>query len=244
MVERSRWALSFLLVLTTLAGRVSLLVFIVFLFSGSLYFVQFAFTERATLAWDALLSVTFFVQHSGMVRRGFRSSLSNIIPPLYYGVFYTIVSGIVLTTLMVLWQSSRISLYELQGLSRWLVRGLFFLAMAGSVWVVYTLQSSELFGLASIKAQLSGRQVRSPEFIVRGPYLWVRHPLYFFVILMIWSYPDLTLDRLLFNILWTMWICVGTLFEERDLLADFGEVYRDYQGRVPRLIPWKVRSGP
>jgi methanethiol S-methyltransferase len=235
-VTGSRWILSSILITTTLAGRVSLLVFVAFLFNGSLNLVQFEFTERATLAWDAFLSVTFFVQHSGMIRRSFRSRFSKIIPTLYYGIFYTIISGIVLALVMVFWQPSRISLYELQNLSLWLARGLFFLAMAGSVWVMYTLQSSELFGIASIKAKLSGKQVKAPEFIVRGPYLRVRHPLYFFVIVMIWSCPDLTVDRLLFNVLWTMWIYLGTFLEERDLLADFGEAYREYQSRVPRLI--------
>jgi len=239
-IDGSRSILSFILIITTLAGRVSLIVFVVFLFGGSLNLVQFEFTERAMLAWNALLSVTFFVQHSGMIRRSFRSRFSEIVPTLYYGTLYTVVSGIVLTIVMVFWQSSRISIYELQNLSLWLVRGLFFLAMAGSVWVVYTLQSSELFGVASIKAQLSGKPVRPPEFIVRGPYLWVRHPLYFFVIVMIWSCPDLTVDRLVFNVLWTIWVYLGTFLEERDLLADFGEAYREYQSRVPRLIPWKI----
>ena len=156
-----------------------------------------------------------------------------MIPTLYYGIFYTIVSGIVLTIVMVFWQSSRISLYELQNLSLWLVRGLFFLAMAGSVWVVYTLQSSELFGVASIKAQLSGKPVRPPEFIVRGPYLWVRHPLYFFVIMMIWSCPDLTVDRLVFNVLWTIWIYLENSLEERDLLADFGNPTVNIRAECP-----------
>ena len=36
---------------------------------------------------------------------------------------------------------------------------------------------------------------------------------------MIWSYPDLTLDRLLLNLLFSVWVIVGTLFEEGDLLA-------------------------
>ena len=239
-IAGSRWVLSYILIMTTLAGRVSLIIFVVFLFNGSLNLVQFEFTERATLAWDALLSITFFVQHSWMIRRSFRSRLSKTVPTLYYGILYTTISGIVLTIVMVFWQTSRTSLYELQNLSLWLVRGVFFLAVAGSVWVVYTLQSSELFGVASIKAELSGKQVKAPEFIVRGPYLWVRHPLYFFVIVMIWSCPDLTVDRLLFNVLWTMWIYLGTFLEERDLLADFGEAYRQYQSGVPRLIPWKI----
>ncbi len=238
--DGSKWILAFVSILTALAGRLSLLLFVVFLFSGSLNLIQFGFTERATLAWDAMLSIIFFVQHSGMVRRELRSSLSRMIPTHYYGVLYTIVSSIMLTMVMVLWQSSRISLYQLQDISLWFVRGLFFLAIAGSFWVMYHLQSSELFGLASIKAQLSGRQPKAPEFIVRGPYLWVRHPLYFFVIVMIWSCPNLTPDRLLFNVLWTIWIYIGTVFEERDLMADFGEAYREYQSKVPRLISWKI----
>jgi protein-S-isoprenylcysteine O-methyltransferase Ste14 len=75
---------------------------------------------------------------------------------------------------------------------------------------------------------------------VRGPYRWVRHPLYLLVLIMIWSCPDLTLDRLLFNILWTVWIYIGALLEERDLVADFGDAYRHYQQKVPMLIPFRI----
>ena len=67
----------------------------------------------------------------------------------------------------------------------------------------------------------------------------LRHPLYFFVLLLIWSCPDLTVDRLLFNVLWTAWIFVGTCLEERDLVAEFGDAYRRYQESVPMLIPWR-----
>jgi hypothetical protein len=36
---------------------------------------------------------------------------------------------------------------------------------------------------------------------------------------MIWSSPDISADRLLFNLLWTVWIFVGTLLEEMDLIT-------------------------
>ena len=73
----------------------------------------------------------------------------------------------------------------------------------------------------------------------REPRGWVRHPLYLFLILMFWSYPDLTADRLLFNVLWTVWMIIGTVLEERDLVASFGDAYRDYQAEVPMLIPYR-----
>jgi protein-S-isoprenylcysteine O-methyltransferase Ste14 len=57
------------------------------------------------------------------------------------------------------------------------------------------------------------------------------------MLLLIWSTPRLSTDQLLFNVLWTAWIVVGTKLEERDLLVDFGQTYRRYQLCVPMLLP-------
>jgi protein-S-isoprenylcysteine O-methyltransferase Ste14 len=46
------------------------------------------------------------------------------------------------------------------------------------------------------------------------------------------------MDRLLFNLLWTIWIVIGSYFEEKDLIAEFGDAYREYQKRVPMLVPF------
>jgi len=73
--------------------------------------------------------------------------------------------------------------------------------------------------------------------VARGPYRYVRHPLYLFMLLLIWSTPRFSTDQLLFNVLWTAWVIVGTKLEERDLLVDFGQTYRQYQASVPMLIP-------
>jgi protein-S-isoprenylcysteine O-methyltransferase Ste14 len=35
----------------------------------------------------------------------------------------------------------------------------------------------------------------------------------------------------------SLYLYVGSLFEERRLLAEFGQAYEDYQRRVPRLMP-------
>jgi len=78
-------------------------------------------------------------------------------------------------------------------------------------------------------------------FTVRGPYRWVRHPLYLFCLLMIWAYPHMTMDRVLFNVLFTVWIVVGTVLEERDLVVAFGDSYREYQRKVPMLLPRSLR---
>jgi hypothetical protein len=58
--------------------------------------------------------------------------------------------------------------------------------------------------------------------------------------MLIWTSPDVTAERLLFNVLWTAWVIIGTLLEERDLVAEFGGEFREYQRRVPMLVPWRL----
>jgi len=49
---------------------------------------------------------------------------------------------------------------------------------------------------------------------------------------------------LLFSVLFTAWIIVGTVLEERDLVADYGEVYQYYQRAVPMLVPYRRPIDP
>lgn len=63
------------------------------------------------------------------------------------------------------------------------------------------------------------------------------------MLVLIWSTPNLTADRLLFNLLWSIWIVFGARLEEKDLVAEFGESYRYYQETVPMLLPWRGPVG-
>jgi methanethiol S-methyltransferase len=232
-----------ILVLASLSGAASLLLCGVFLLVGPLHLVAMGWSEPTALAWDAALSLAFFVQHSVMLRSSFRARLGRIIAPHTHGALYAMVSGIVLTALVVWWQESSTLIYGLQGPLRWLLRGLVPLSMAGFAWAAQALRSFDPLGLTAVRAHGRGKKLPPPELTVRGPYRWVRHPLYFLSIALIWSNPDVTADRLLFNVLWTAWIYVGTFLEEADLVAEFGAAYRNYQRRVPRLIPWRWPSG-
>jgi methanethiol S-methyltransferase len=100
--------------------------------------------------------------------------------------------------------------------------------------------SPDPYGVKMIKCYIDDKKMKLTPLTVNGPYRWVRHPLYLFMILMIWSFPGLTIDRLLFNLLWSIWLVIATNLEERDLVSDFGEQYRKYQAKVPMLIPYRI----
>jgi methanethiol S-methyltransferase len=200
------------------------------------------FHASKVLWWDSALSIAFFIQHSGMVRRSFRQRLAHFLPVEYESAIYAIASGIVLLAVIVLWQKSAPVFWVSHGVFRWLFYILYFLSFAGFIWGIRALKVFDPYGLRPILDRLRGRKPRPMLFVVRGPYQWVRHPLYLFMILMIWSCPNLTSDRLLFNGLWTVWIVIGSILEERDLVLEFGDVYREYQRRVPMLIPRRLRS--
>ena len=72
------------------------------------------------------------------------------------------------------------------------------------------------------------------------PWLYrvVRHPMYLGLIITFWATPDMSVGHALYAGGMTLYILIGVRFEERGLTASFGETYRDYQRRVPMLLPW------
>ena len=202
-------------------------------------FVPLMWPPGAALAWDAFLSLLFFVQHSGMVRRPFRARLAKVLPARYDGAFYAICSGLTLTLVVVLWQRVDTPVFRLEGAARWIAMASSGLALVLLLVSGYSVRRTiDFLGLRPIRAHLRGEFPRPAPFFVDGPYRWVRHPLYACILALLWVRPEMMADGLVLATLWSGWIVVGTVLEERDLVADFGDEYRRYQRQVPMLVPW------
>ncbi|HWQ55592.1 MAG TPA: isoprenylcysteine carboxylmethyltransferase family protein [Bryobacteraceae bacterium] len=228
-------------IITAVIGFGSFAVFGVFLWQGGLDLVDLGLGRHSALAWGAALCLVFFLQHSGMVRKSFRRRLVRFVPVHYHGVLYTIASGAALLLLSLGWQATNVNVLVLAGPVRWLPRALVLGCVAGIVWGFRALGNFDAFGISALLTHSHGELPRPAQLAIRGPYCRVRHPFYFFSIVLIWATPVLSLDRLLFNVLFTVWIAIGARWEERDLVAELGDAYRAYQGRVPMLFPWPLR---
>jgi protein-S-isoprenylcysteine O-methyltransferase Ste14 len=235
-----RW----LVTLTWSIGAGSLALFCFFLWAGYLGLVDLRLTENSALAWDATLCLIFFLQHSVLIRRSVRHSLQRFVPDHSYGVAYTITSGLALLALVLLWQESATNLYVLHGAGRWMVKAVGVLVFGGFFWGIASLERFDAFGIDALLGHIRGKSTQPVPLTVKGPYRFMRHPFYAFAILAIWASSALSLDRLLFNVMFTVWIVLGARLEERDLLAEFGEDYAQYRRAVPMFVPrpWTRRE--
>ena len=64
-----------------------------------------------------------------------------------------------------------------------------------------------------------------------------RHPWYFATMLLIWA-RQMDVAAIIVNVILTFYLIVGTYLEEKKLLREFGENYRNYQNKVSMLIPF------
>jgi protein-S-isoprenylcysteine O-methyltransferase Ste14 len=81
---------------------------------------------------------------------------------------------------------------------------------------------------------------RTESLIIHGPHRYVRHPLYFAVVLL-WLGWWLLLDYtflLFMAFLFFIWFTLVVIrFEEQELRTIFGDQYKDYARKVPMIIP-------
>jgi protein-S-isoprenylcysteine O-methyltransferase Ste14 len=119
--------------------------------------------------------------------------------------------------------------------------------LLGLIGLGISLWQTDIFrfaGLGQALRYLQGNESinRQPTLVTRGSYAYVRHPLYFFSLLLIWFLPIMTLSALLFSSMATLYFWIGSIYEERRLSATFGDAYSQYKQRVPRLIPIKITN--
>jgi protein-S-isoprenylcysteine O-methyltransferase Ste14 len=226
-------------VATRFVGATSMGLWGAFLVFGPFTIVPLRMSEQGRLLLDASLSLVWFAQHSLMVRPSWRRRTERLVGRAYERAAYAICSSVVLLAVVLLWQRSGHLILELHGPWRWLWRLWAVVAAGGAIWAYRSLGDFDVFGDGVILRELRGTNGGRAAFCARGPYRLVRHPLYLCTILLIWSGPTLTADRLLLNVSWTLWIVAAARLEERDLIAQFGNEYRRYRREVPMLLPWR-----
>jgi protein-S-isoprenylcysteine O-methyltransferase Ste14 len=201
------------------------------------------------VAIDLALMTVFALQHSVMARRSFKAWWTRIIPEEAERPTYVLASSLSLWLLYALWQPLPAPVWEVTSPGG-----------AASLWALYAfgwmlllyatalVDHFELFGVSQALRGLQGRLPSAPRFVTPGLYRLVRHPIYLAWAIIFWATPVMTVGHLLFAAVCTAYMLVAIPLEERDLVHEFGDAYRDYRARVSMLLPlpkaWRPDEGP
>ena len=170
-----------------------------------------------------------------MARPSFKGFLTRFIPESLERSTYVLATAVVLIALIQFWQP--MSDYSFWSVSdpttRMAINVIYLIGYAITVAATYMLNHNHLFGLQqAVGSGILDKEFRTPFF-----YKYVRHPIQTGVLIAMIATPDMTYGRALLAAGIITYIFIGLYFEEKGLIAEFGDTYRDYKKRVPALLP-------
>lgn len=188
------------------------------------------------------LWTAFCFLHSFMITPAVTEFLKKKLGQYYrfYRLFYNTFSILVL--IPVLLYSAAISeppFFSWQGY----LLPLRYLLWLGGLWLFYAgsrhYNMRTFLGITQAGQGVNHGLINSSGTIDKGGILGIiRHPFYTGSFLLIWA-GNLDKTRLAINLILSVYLVVGTMLEEKKLLAEFGDVYRQYREEVSMLFPWK-----
>jgi protein-S-isoprenylcysteine O-methyltransferase Ste14 len=184
----------------------------------------------------AFLWLSFGIGHSILAAASVKAALGRVFGRTYRFA-YNVFAGIHIGAILVAGQYWLGADADAFGWSLWVQVPLWGLQALGLVILLMALRQYDMGLFAGT------RQLRDPEaerrvepLNVEGLNAWVRHPIYLGAHLLLWG--GVSDGFTLATAVWgSLYLVIGARYEERRLVALYGDAYRAYQRDVAFLIP-------
>jgi protein-S-isoprenylcysteine O-methyltransferase Ste14 len=192
------------------------------------------------LITDLTLLSLFAIQHSVMARPGFNKWWIPIVGPAIERSIYVLLASLILILLYWKWQPIEGVVWQIENM---VVKTILY-SLFGIGWLIVLLSTFminhfELFGLKQVYENLKSIEPRPVAFKLSLFYSIVRHPIMLGFIIAFWSTPNMTMSHFVFAATTTVYILIAiTYLEEKDLVKVHGAQYKEYQSKVPKIIPF------
>lgn len=120
-------------------------------------------------------------------------------------------------------------------LAGWLLDAAALAAVAGFILTMRSYDTGEFLGVSQLRSTAPDVDDQAPMSL-SWAHRFVRHPWYFFSLVVIWT-REMNAAMLLSALVLTLYLVAGSRLEEKKLVMLYGERYRRYMRRVPGLIP-------
>ena len=190
----------------------------------------------------AIFGYTHSLLASLKIKIWFRKTLGDLIA--FYRLFYNLVGLLSVYLIYELSPKPHIIIYDLPNPYDLIILIPQLLSLTGVFWAFQYICFKEFLGLDQIKRFIEKRYTTEldEEFTLRieGPYRYSRHPVYFFSITFLLFRPVMDLFYLTFFICIVAYFYIGSYYEEKKLVKQFGEIYENYKKEVPAIFPFKI----
>ena len=194
-----------------------------------------------TLLYFSVFALVHTVTASKWLKRLVAVSFPGFMP--WYRLSYNFLALITLYIFYDISPKIGITIYDLPTPLDLVFAGLQFLCFTGMGWVFRYISGREFMGFSQPLRARKGnyRPLQDLDEVaplrIEGPYRFSRHPLYLFCILFLALRPQMQVDYLFLVIVITAYFYIGSIFEERKLVEEYGETYLEYQKKVGRIFP-------
>ena len=182
---------------------------------------------------NLLLVAQFGASHSVMARRGFKQWIQQYIPACAERATFVLVAGLSMAFLVWNWQSIPGTAWHVTNpVAVPILWGLNLFGIGYLLASSFVTNHFELFGLR--QAWLNFRRIpyQPLQFKQVWMYRYSRHPMMLGILLTVWCMPEMSITRLVIASLMTAYVFIGVFFEERSLVQEFGDTYREYRKRI------------
>lgn len=189
----------------------------------------------AAAAWavNFVLFGLFALHHSVFARTGVKDAVRRFVPPALERAVYVLVASVLFVLVCWYWRPVPGVAWTLHGPWRWAA---YTVQLAGFVLTILAARALDVWELAGVRQVLPHK----PAVVLKtdGLYGFVRHPLYFSWVLLVFGAPEMTMTRLSLAAISTLYLATAIPFEERGLIETFGPGYASYREQVRwRMFP-------
>lgn len=195
-------------------------------------------STTTAVAIDIFLFSIFAFHHSLLARPAAKAVVHRLAPPELERSLYTWVASILFALICWWWVPVPGTFYRLDGAWRAIVYGVQLGGILLTIRASRLLDVLDLSGVRAVERAASSEPPQHVPLTTTGLYGFVRHPLYFAWMLVVFATPDMTATRFVFALVSTLYLAIAIPWEERALVATFGRDYERYRERVRwRMIP-------